>query len=85
MFQYIRTERPVDLLLGQEIRNHGVHVHARGEGHGTDGAMGEDMDVIRLRHVGDLLEFRDAAGVGSVGLDVGRGLFFEDLAELPSA
>ena len=54
-FQQASAQPLVNLLLRQEIRDHGVDLQAGGERHRPNGAMRRDVHIVHLGHVGDLL------------------------------
>ena len=78
------SQRLVNLFLDQEVGHHCVDLHTGRKCHRADGAVRHDVDVVDLGHVGDLLKFADAAGVGAIGLDIGHRLLLEYLAEFPA-
>ena len=68
----------------QEIGNRGTGM---GRGHGADrrhDAVRGNRDVICLRQVGDLLSFREAAGLLKIRLDDVNGTFTEKLTISPA-
>ncbi|MCY1249027.1 hypothetical protein D9M72_625270 [compost metagenome] len=73
------------LLLDHGIVTDRIHLQAGGQRNRPERAMGRHGDVVGLRHMADPDHFRNAADMGSIGIDDAGGALFEDGPEIVAA